>query len=45
MEGGGNTAQLTMTKATPSASLVRNTVRQIKTFLFAGQGITTTLVQ
>jgi cytochrome P450 len=38
-------AQLAMTDVPPSASLVRNTVHQIKTFLFAGQDTTATLVQ
>lgn len=38
-------AQLAMADITPSASLVRNTVHQIKTFLFAGQDTTATLVQ
>lgn len=38
-------AQLAMTNLPPSASLVRNTVHQIKTFLFAGQDTTATLVQ
>jgi cytochrome P450 len=34
-----------MTDVTPRASLVCNTVDQIKTFLFAGQDTTATLVQ
>ena len=38
-------AQLAMTNVTPSASLIRNTVHQIKTFLFADQDTTATLVQ
>lgn len=38
-------AQLAMTDIPPSASLVRNTVHQIKGFLFAGQDTTATLVQ
>jgi cytochrome P450 len=38
-------AQLAMANVPPSPSLVRNTVHQIKTFLFAGQDTTATLVQ
>jgi hypothetical protein len=37
--------QLAMTNVTPGASLVCNTVVQIKIFLFAGQDTTATLVQ
>lgn len=38
-------AQLAMATLPPSSDLVRNTVHQIKTFLFAGQDTTATLVQ
>ena len=38
-------AQLAMVDISPSPSLVLNTVHQIKTFLFAGQDTTATLVQ
>jgi hypothetical protein len=37
--------QLAMADFTPSASLIRNTVHQIKTFLFAGQDTAATLIQ